>query len=406
MVGPYPHVVIVADDLTGAMDAAAPFARRGLDVRVLTAAASLEKVHTDPPQVLSINTATRHAAEKVAADVVRVLVGKLARLKPGVLVKKIDSTLRGHVVVETIAAMEASGYREVVFCPAVPSQGRSLVGGEVYINNVVLGETAIGRDLRSRPPVTPLPELFRAALPGIPVILEDVGNRPAPISSARVPRIRIVDAVSDDQLLTIAGSAIGGQDDTLLVGASGLTEALAETLFGPEKTAVLPVALPGKILFVIGSQAPQSIAQMEALIEPPSKALVINKTGILPLSFNEQQTTLLEQQSSSLILRAPSLSRKGDLDSDHIARDLAASTAALLDHAQIGLLLATGGDTALAVLEALEIDSITVCGEIQPGVVHGLINTRKGPLRLVTKAGGFGDRQLFCTIERYLTTHR
>ena len=98
------------------MDAAAPFARCGLDVRVLTAAASLEKVRTDPPQVLSINTGTRHAAERVAADVVSVLVGKLARLKPGVLVKKIDSTLRGHVVVETIAAMEASGYREVVFC--------------------------------------------------------------------------------------------------------------------------------------------------------------------------------------------------------------------------------------------------------------------------------------------------
>lgn len=404
MLGPYPQVVIVADDLTGAMDAAAPFARRGLDVRVLTAAVSLEMVHADPPQILSINTATRHTTEKAAADVVSALIRKLARLNPGVLVKKIDSTLRGHVVVETIAAMEASGYGEVVLCPAVPSQGRSLVGGEVYIHDVALRETAIGRDLRSRPPVTPLPELFRSALPGIPVILEDAGNRLAVRSSERESQIRIVDAVSDDHLLTIAGSVIAGRKDTLLVGASGLTEALAETLFGAEKTAVLPVPLPGKTVFVIGSQAPQSIAQMEALVEPPSNAYVINNTGILPWSFNDQQITLLEQQSSSLIVRAPSLSRDADLNSNLIARDLAASTAALLAQTKIGSLVATGGDTALAVLEALEIDSVTVCGEIKPGVVHGLIETRQGPLRLVTKAGGFGDRQLFCTIERYLKT--
>jgi uncharacterized protein YgbK (DUF1537 family) len=64
-------------------------------------------------------------------------------------------------------------------------------------------------------------------------------------------------------------------------------------------------------------------------------------------------------------------------------------------------LLATGGDTALAILKALNVRVIRVCGEVQPGVVHSLIALEKGSLRLVTKAGGFGDENLFCTVRGY-----
>jgi len=398
------HVAIIADDLTGAMDAAAPFARRGLDVRVLTTPDFLEKVSADPPQVLSVNTGTRHAGEATAAHVVSILAEKMTRLKPAVLFKKIDSTLRGHVVAETIAAMNAAGCRKVVLCPAVPSQGRSLVGGEVYINGVILRETAIGQDLRSPPPTVPLSELFRAALPGTPAILQGDQNSPAIRSDERVPQIRIIDATSDEHLLTMANSAIEEINGTLLVGASGLTEALADALLGPEGQPLVPTALSGKELFVIGSQAPPSIAQIEALVEAPSPTFVI-KQGPLPLSIEEWQRILLEQKSPRLLLRAPSRSRKVALDSDVIAKNLGKSAAALVSQTQIGLLVATGGDTALAVLDALEVNCITLCGEIQPGVPHGLIETQRGPLRLVTKAGGFGDRGLFCSIGAYFAPH-
>jgi uncharacterized protein YgbK (DUF1537 family) len=99
-----------------------------------------------------------------------------------------------------------------------------------------------------------------------------------------------------------------------------------------------------------------------------------------------------------VMLRAPSGASGPVQDPDQVAIALAESTASLLAAGPTALLLATGGDTVLAVLNELGVEEIKVCGEIMPGIVHGLIDTRHGPLRLVTKAGGFGSRQLFCMV--------
>lgn len=396
------RVVIVADDLTGAMDAAAPFARRGLDVRVLTAPEDLKPVFSDPPQVLSINTGTRHVAASVAAAVVGSLIGDLLPLQPELLIKKIDSTLRGHVVAETIVAMQAANRNEVLICPAVPAQGRTLSGGELFVDGVPLRDTAIARDLRSPPPLAPLPELFRTVLADIPVVLEEAGGRQAATCCPSVPCIRIADAATDVQLLALAEAAVDRCDSILFVGAAGLAEALAEALFGPNVAAAAPPALPGAALYVIGSRAPQVSEQVAALRVANPWTRVAELTDAEPLDTAEMQRLAApELRAASLVVRAPRATAGPSFDPDLIAKALAASTVGLLEQAEVGLLLMTGGDTVLAVLEALGVKVIQVCGEVRPGVVHGLIDTPKGALRLVTKAGGFGDGQLFCTIEEY-----
>jgi 4-hydroxythreonine-4-phosphate dehydrogenase len=70
-----------------------------------------------------------------------------------------------------------------------------------------------------------------------------------------------------------------------------------------------------------------------------------------------------------------------------VARRLAQAAAASLDRA--GTLVATGGETARAVLTAAGVDRLTVLGETAPGVVRSHV----APLGLdvVTKAGAFGD---------------
>ncbi len=396
------RAVIVADDLTGAMDAAAPFARRGLDVRVLTAPDTLATLLADPPQVLSINTGTRHATAETAAAVVAALVGDLAWLNPELLFKKIDSTLRGHVVVETVAAMQSSGRCEVLICPAVPAQGRVLSGGELFIDGVPLHATAIGRDHRSPPPVAPLPELFRPALSDVPVSLELVGSIQAPVSQPALPRFRIADASTTEQIRDLAVTAAGRCGDILFVGAAGLTDALAEVLFGCEVPVAAPPALSGKALFVVGSRAPQIAKQVAALIVADPCTQVIELTDAQALDSEELQSLIsLGPQPASLVLRAPQASLRADSDPDLVAKALADSAVALLAQGEIGLLVVTGGDTVMAVLDVLEVGVVQVCGEVLPGIVHGLIDTPNGLLRLVTKAGGFGDEQLFCTIAKY-----
>jgi uncharacterized protein YgbK (DUF1537 family) len=391
--------VIVADDLTGAMDAAAPFARRGLDVRVLTTPGKLESVLDHLPEVLSINTGTRHVSGQQAADVVAALVGKLVRLKPQLLFKKIDSTLRGNLLTETLAALKASGYSEMLVCPAVPAQGRTLTGGKLYIDGVPLHETDIGRDLRTPPPRISLAEMYRAARQNTAVMVEAVAAWQATRVDDRRPRVSIVDAESGDQLSGIAAAAVASRAQILFAGAAGLSEALAEAMFDGEAPALESASMPGKFLFVVGSRAQETAAQVEALIEAYPETLVADLVDALPLDGSTLSRLPRSGQTPAVVmLRAPSVASCPVQDPDQVAIALAESTSSLLAAGPTALLLATGGDTVLAVLNELGVEVIQVCGEIMPGIVHGLIDTRHGPLRLVTKAGGFGSRQLFCTV--------
>ena len=56
----------------------------------------------------------------------------------------------------------------------------------------------------------------------------------------------------------------------------------------------------------------------------------------------------------------------------------------------IGALVATGGETARAALEARGVTRLRVVAEVEPGI-PACVTAGPRPLRVVTKAGGFGD---------------
>src|ERR1700704_3783242 len=112
-----PRVLIVADALTGAMDSAGPFAEIGVETWVVAAPMQCDPVTIARARVVSVNTDSRHLLAAQAATRVRDIV---RRLDPGafdVVVKKIDSTLRGNVVAETLALLEISGRRGAIIAP-------------------------------------------------------------------------------------------------------------------------------------------------------------------------------------------------------------------------------------------------------------------------------------------------
>jgi uncharacterized protein YgbK (DUF1537 family) len=55
----------------------------------------------------------------------------------------------------------------------------------------------------------------------------------------------------------------------------------------------------------------------------------------------------------------------------------------------VGTLVATGGETARAVLTRAGVSRLLVTGEVEPGVVRARVPERE--LDVVTKAGAFGD---------------
>ena len=72
-------------------------------------------------------------------------------------------------------------------------------------------------------------------------------------------------------------------------------------------------------------------------------------------------------------------------------------TKQLLDHLLSGVII-TGGATALAITEKLDINNIEILDEMQPGVPV----LRLDNLPAITKAGGFGQPDTLIQATKYL----
>ena len=55
-----------------------------------------------------------------------------------------------------------------------------------------------------------------------------------------------------------------------------------------------------------------------------------------------------------------------------------------------GIVIATGGDTMAAILEALDIAELALTGEVEPGFPTAVADHNGRRLTLAMKAGGFG----------------
>ena len=95
----FDSVRILADDLTGACDSAAPFAACGLGVRVW-----LGEAGTAAEPVQAFNTASRGLEPQLAAEAVARAAAAIPRGQRTLWFKKVDSAGRGAIAAELRAA--------------------------------------------------------------------------------------------------------------------------------------------------------------------------------------------------------------------------------------------------------------------------------------------------------------
>jgi uncharacterized protein YgbK (DUF1537 family) len=378
-----PRVVVVADDLTGALDVAGPFANRGHATWVAVEPGKVDPVQFADAEVLSVNATSRHLPAAQAAALVRETVGRLCPADAQIVIKKIDSTLRGNVAAETLAALAACGRSNAIVMPAFPAQGRTVAGAMVHVHGVPLPQTAFARDALSPPPLEPLDRVFRAAAPA--AMVRAVGPSGGFELAARREALRIfvVDAASDadlDAAVLALGPGIG---DCVLVGSAGIAAAVARVCMRDRPHAALP-RLQGGILMVVGSRAEQSAQQVAVLAREPGVAVFPAPNG------SPADAPFLADRSPVAILRAVPAADGAPADAAAVARALARAALRVLSGRDVEAVLATGGDTAIALLDALEVPALQVMGDLLPGIPFARLSLRGRTLWLITKAGGFG----------------
>src|ERR1700679_3796349 len=114
-------IVVIADDLTGAAELGGLGLRHGLTVEIVT---DIDKPSSK--DLLVIATDTRSMPQQEALAVMAGLTAKLTSLKPGLIYKKVDSVLRGHVIAELNVHLKGLGLKRAVLVSANPGFGRTI----------------------------------------------------------------------------------------------------------------------------------------------------------------------------------------------------------------------------------------------------------------------------------------
>ncbi len=119
--------LLIADDLTGACDAAVAFSARGAATE-----AALDPAGRSPAsEVLALSTDSRDFPDDILTEFMQNLA---CRVPPArVIFKKIDSTLRGNAGAEILAVAAAFACEAVLVTPAFPAMRRVVESGYLCV---------------------------------------------------------------------------------------------------------------------------------------------------------------------------------------------------------------------------------------------------------------------------------
>ena len=408
--------LVIADDLSGAADCAIGFAAAGArTVVTLDANAARDPGHdagrdTGQAQVIAADVDSRRLAPAAAAarnlQAWRQLDGAQRRLY-----KKIDSTLRGNWADETAALLPHAGL--AIVAPAFPATGRTTRDGCMFINGQPLGDSDIWRleGLSGRADMVALlaARQVRAAAISLATVRAGADMLRGAIEALAQDGIQAVvcDAETEADIATLAQATVALSTPAFWVGSGGLARVLATVAPGTGAAATASAAIDmtdtpagaarraGPVLALVGSLSGVSGRQA---------ALLRQETGIDAIEIAPQT---LRDGAGHAAWRAAQQDVAQRLDHDRdllltIGRDdafdpaegplLSTALAALVlpwFH-RVGGLIATGGETARAMLAAAGISTLVLQHEVEPGVP--LSHTLEiPPRRVATKAGAFGS---------------
>ncbi|TDX93944.1 uncharacterized protein YgbK (DUF1537 family) [Amycolatopsis arida] len=389
---------MLGDDLTGSNATGARFARAGLRTVSVT---GLDRVgRADDADVVVLNLGTRHRS----ADRARSLVREALRAHPPVdlLVKRVDTTLRGNVGAEVDAVLDELGPgTKALVVPAFPDAGRTTVGGLHLVDGVPLAETPAARD-----PLTPVPFSRVATVlrqgtdrPIAEVFLDDVRSGvdavAARLAETDAPLV-VCDATSNAHLGTIAEAAalVRAEHGTRWVSVDSGPFAVrlgAALGIGPQAGELPPVlALVGSIT---GSTRDQ-VLELEQVLR--ARFVDVALDGLDARAIADRAAALLGPGRSVVGIRTHPPAPGAPVDpatAARIPRVLAEAAALLLAERRFGGLYATGGDIAEAATAALDSDGFVIDTEVLPLAVAGrLVGGPHDGLPFATKGGLIGGR--------------
>lgn len=264
-----PQCVVIADDLTGGNATGVQLRQSNFtSLSVLTEDALENASHADSDCII-YPTNSRAVSPEEAYRRVKNATLKLKSPDVKVYSKRVDSTLRGNLGAETDAMLDAlGGGRVALVVPTFPSSGRTVVGGYLLVNGMLLHKTDIAIDPKCPVRVSNVREImeqqtkYRVGCIDVNGLMHGK-HRLAETMKEHVAtgeRILCFDAVTQEDLDLIADATLTSKLSVIAVDSGAFTGALARKALVPAVHFKTP-----RILVVVGSVHPLTARQVEQL---------------------------------------------------------------------------------------------------------------------------------------------
>ena len=411
--------LVIADDLTGAADTGVQFVIRGLNTCLISPDSTrpIDFSRYLKRDVLVVNTHSRSLNARQACEKIALLLKDYRRDLFPLVYKKIDSTLRGNMGSEIDALLEKTGFSVGFVAPSFPEQKRSLVGGIMMVDGKPLSLTEAAQDA-----VSPIHEshihklleaqsrwdIARIDLTYVASTAEKLHAEVMRECLSGKGKLIIFDAMTREDLKNIAEVSFRMSPQPLLIGSAGLAREIAGELsaaaghqpFSPENTETV------RILMVSGSASGITHGQIRRLEKTGSVSSFELDAGMRLDDEKTRQKWILRmaeqmgetlRQGHVLLKSSPErLEQQGEVPVQaRITKELAVMTRHALTVSEIPIesliLVVTGGDTAMDILQALNAEGLHILGQVIEGIVMSrLAGGGYEGLRVITKAGAFG----------------
>ena len=378
---------------------------------------------------MAVNTRSRACRPGEAYRLTDSSVKALLRAGARLIYKKTDSNLRGNIGAELAAVADTTG-RAVLFAPAFPPRGRTVVNGVALIHGIPVAETEIARDPEAPVACSDIAELIRAQW----LVLRSEGAFSLRRGASEVPLVHcpldkvrdgaeairglvpdqgvlILDAETNEDLDAIAQAAMALSPSPALAGSAGLAGALGRRLLGPGEPLGLTEDRAGPVLAVLASASAALAAQVRRVAESPDVLTVrlpceglSSEEGPMPEVHDAADQAIRGLVSGrDVVIYAtgplPNVKHPVELVVEHLSH----LAFVAVKEAEPRALLVGGGSTAQGVLEALAVEAIEVDDEPEIGVAAGaLVGGHLAGRPVALKPGAAGGKDVIASLLEYL----
>jgi 2-keto-3-deoxygluconate transporter len=416
-------ILVVTDDFTGANDTGVQFRKKNLKCIIITNKDFINRSLKNF-DVLVVDTESRFDDQETAYRKTYE-TGKIIKTKNiKYIYKKLDSTFRGNIGAEISGIMDSLDIKHAIIVPALPSNGRTTLNGNVYVKGVLLAETEIADD-----PKTPVTDSFIPKIisyqteKSIKVInhndvLQGKQNLIQKVRQLMMNGIHmiVIDAIDDRDIDVIASAVTSINEKILLVGSSGLAGFLPK-YFNIKSDRKSNIIIAGSVSDVTRKQVDYVKEKIAVkLIDVETEKLFSGgrdkeKTRITEIikesSMNGEDIIIRSAPSKEYVTESFETGQKFGYDrfqvTDIIASFLGEIAGFIIKEISINGILLTGGDTAIKAAQCLNISGTIIQDEILPGVPYGYFAEEKyRNIIIVSKAGGFGSEDAIFQVISFL----